>query len=93
MSLTFIFILYTHLHLGLPSGFYPFGFPTNILHAVQFSIRVTCSVNPIVLDLVSLIILGEEHDIHMKIVSKMLGHSVEFSNVKAAEPVTEVSSF
>jgi hypothetical protein len=26
-----ILILFTHLRLGLPSGLFPFGFPTNIL--------------------------------------------------------------
>jgi hypothetical protein len=31
-----------HLHLGLPSGLFPSGFPTDILHAISFvPIRVT----------------------------------------------------
>jgi hypothetical protein len=32
-----IFILSTHLRLGLPSGLSPSGFPSNILHAFLFS--------------------------------------------------------
>jgi hypothetical protein len=35
--LRFILILSTNLHLGLPSGLFPSGFPTNILHAFLFS--------------------------------------------------------
>jgi hypothetical protein len=32
-----ILILYTNLRLGLPSGLFPSGFPTNIIHAFLFS--------------------------------------------------------
>jgi hypothetical protein len=31
--------LSTHLRLGLPSGLFPSGFPTNMLHAFLVSIR------------------------------------------------------
>jgi hypothetical protein len=35
--------LFTYLHLGLPSGLFPSGFPTNILYAFLLSsIRATC---------------------------------------------------
>jgi hypothetical protein len=37
ISLRSILIMSTHLHLGLPSGLFPSGFPTNILHAFLFS--------------------------------------------------------
>jgi hypothetical protein len=33
ISLRSILILSTHLRLGRPSGLFPYGFPTNILHA------------------------------------------------------------
>jgi hypothetical protein len=54
--------LSTHLRLGLPSGLFPFGFPTNILYAFLFSpIRTTCPAHLVILDLIVLIILGEEY--------------------------------
>jgi hypothetical protein len=57
-----ILTLFTHLRLGLPSGLFPFGFPPNILHTFLFSpIRATCPAHLILLDLITLIILGEEY--------------------------------
>jgi hypothetical protein len=57
-----ILILSTHLCLGLPNRLLPSGFPTNNLHAFFFSpIRATCSAHLIILDLILLIILGEEY--------------------------------
>jgi hypothetical protein len=37
ISLRSILILFTHLRLGLPSGLFPSGFPTNILYAFLLS--------------------------------------------------------
>jgi hypothetical protein len=57
-----ILILSTYLRLGLPSGLFPFGFPTNILYTFLFSpIHATCHVHLILIDLIILIILGEEY--------------------------------
>jgi hypothetical protein len=54
--------LSTYLRLGLYSGLFPSGFPTNILHAFLFvRIRAACPVHLIPLDLITLIILGEEY--------------------------------
>jgi hypothetical protein len=62
IALQSIFTLSTHLHLGLPSGLFPSGFPTNILYAFLFSpIHVTCHDQLILLDLIILIILEEEN--------------------------------
>jgi hypothetical protein len=55
-------ILSTHLRLGLPSGFFRSGFPTNILYTVLFArIRATCPAPLIFLDFIIIIILGAEY--------------------------------
>jgi hypothetical protein len=59
-----ILILFTHLHLGLPSGLFLSGFPTNTLYAYLFApIHARCAAHLILLDLITLIILvlGEEY--------------------------------
>jgi hypothetical protein len=57
-----ILLLSTHLRLGLPSGHFPLGFPTNNLYALLFSpIRATWPAHLILLDLIILIILGKEY--------------------------------
>jgi hypothetical protein len=56
-----ILTLCTHLRLGLPSGLFPSGFPTNILYAFLFSpFRPTCPAHFILLDFIIIIILSEE---------------------------------
>jgi hypothetical protein len=58
-----ILISSTHLHLGLPcpSGLLPSNFPINSLYAFLFSpIHATCLAH-LILNLIILIILGEEY--------------------------------
>jgi hypothetical protein len=57
-SLRSILILSIHLRLGLRSGLFPYGFPTNILYGLIFyPIRAECPAHLILLDLIILVIL------------------------------------
>jgi hypothetical protein len=63
-----IVMLFIHLRLGLPSGLFPFGFPTNNLHTFLFTpIRIPCPAHLILLDFIILIILGEGYTISNEI--------------------------
>ena len=57
-----ILILSSHLHLGLPNGLLPSGFPTKILWTtLPSSIRATCPDHLILLDFITRTILGEQY--------------------------------
>ena len=54
--------LKVHLHLSLPSGIFPSGFPTITLYTTLLSpIRATCPANLTLLDLLSRLIFAEEN--------------------------------
>jgi hypothetical protein len=78
--LRYILILSTHLRLGLHSGLSPTGFPTNILHAFLLNtIRSICPVHLILIDLITLIELGEEWKLWSSSVCSFLQTSVTSS--------------
>jgi hypothetical protein len=59
-SLRYLLISSSHLGLGLPSGLFPSGFPTKILHTFLFArIHATFPAHLTLLDLIILIILCE----------------------------------
>jgi hypothetical protein len=61
ISLRSILKLSSHLRLGFTSCLFPYVFPTKILYAFLISpMRATCPTPPILLDLITLIIFGEE---------------------------------
>jgi len=57
-----IFILSTHLGLGLSSCLFPSGFPTKILYTALLSAKcATCPAHLILLDFITQVTLGEKY--------------------------------
>ena len=82
-----ILILSTHLCLGLPSGLFPYGFPTKTLYTPLSSpIRATCLADLIFLDFITRAVLGEEYKsfssslcnlLHSPVTSSLLGPNTD----------------
>ena len=85
-SLKSILILFFLLPLGLLSDIFPSGFPTKALYVSIFSfIRATCLAHPILLDLITRRILGQEYRslssslysfLHFRGTSSLLGPNI-----------------
>ena len=56
-----LWMLSSHLCLGLPSSLFPSGFPTKTLYTPLLSpVRATCSAHVILLEFITRTVLGEE---------------------------------
>ena len=81
-----ILILFSHLRLGLPSGLFPSDFPAKPLYMLLHSpTRAACPAHPILLDLITRTILGEQHRslssslcsfLHSPVTSSLLGTNI-----------------
>jgi len=80
VSLTSILTLSSHLRVGLPSGLFPSGFPTTVFHTfLVCPMHATCSVHLILLDLITLIIIGEAYKLRSSSLYRLLQPPATFS--------------
>jgi len=97
VSPRFTLILFSHLRLGLPSALFPSGFQSKILCTFPiFLMRAVCLVHLILLDLISLIIFGEEHksyeDPHYAVFSRLPRLSPYYVQTFSSEPCSQTLS-
>jgi hypothetical protein len=91
-----ILISFTHLFVGLPSGLFHSGFPTNNLYMFVFTpICATCPAHIILRDLINVIILakGKNHDAPRYAVFSALASPYSSSvRMSSSAPCSQTSS-
>ena len=100
-SWRYILILSSPVHLGIPSGLFPWGIPTKTLHKPLLSpISATCPAHLILPDLIIRILFGEEYRswissscsiLHSPVTSSLLGPNIFFRKLSSS-PLSFVSS-
>jgi hypothetical protein len=91
VTLWTVLIVSTHLFFGLPYGLFLSGLPTNNTYTFHFSfIRATCPAHLVIIDLIILIIIGEEYKLwssflcsflYLPVISSLFGPNVPLSTL------------
>jgi hypothetical protein len=95
ISLKYIVILSIHLHLGICSGFFPFGFPTKVIRIPLLPVRAICPAHLIVLGVIILIILGKSTSSgasHYAAFSELLSLNLSSAQLFSSAPYSQIHS-